>query len=72
MTDKKDVEVLSNGEEEEGLGVGVGLDEGNVVLIFSQKIATLGLPPAAARKMARALYDWADEADRRQKESFTQ
>lgn len=61
-------------EEEDGLGIQIGMENGDVLIIFSQKIATLGLPSKAARKMARALYDWADKCDEVKKapDSLTQ
>lgn len=55
-----------NGEGELPLNVGmkVGIDSGNIVVIFSESISVLGLPVAAARQLARALYDNADAAER--------
>lgn len=50
-------------EEDEELGIQIGVENGNVVVIFSQQISVLGLPPAAARKMAKALKKHAVSAE---------
>ncbi len=47
----------------EGLGIQVGVENGNVIVVFSEKLTTLGLPPKAARKMAKALKKHAIEAE---------
>lgn len=60
-------EEAGDGDEPE-LGIQIGMEDGDVLVIFSQKIATLGLPSKAARKFARALYDWADKCDEAAKE----
>lgn len=47
----------------EGLGIQVGVENGNVIVVFSEKLSTLGLPPKTARKMAKALKKHAIEAE---------
>lgn len=54
MTDKK---------TEEDFGIRVGIENGNVIIIFSEKVTTVGLPPSAARKFAKALKKHAIEAE---------
>lgn len=45
-----------SGEEDESeLGISVGVEEGNVIILFSQRLTTVGMPPEAAEKMANAL-----------------
>lgn len=44
------------------LGISVGVEEGNVIVVFSQRLTTLGMPPEAAEKMANALLKHAADA----------
>jgi hypothetical protein len=55
MTDEK--------TEDEGFGIKVGIENGNVIIIFSEKVTTVGLPPKSARKFAKALKKHAIEAE---------
>ena len=50
-------------EESNDVSIQVGVENGNVVVLFGQRISTLGLPPEAARQMGRALIKHANEAD---------
>ncbi len=56
MTDEKTV-------NDEGLGISVGVENGKVIILFSEKVTTVGLPPNAARKFAKALKKHAIEAE---------
>lgn len=56
MTDEKTV-------DDEGLGISVGVENGKVIILFSEKVTTVGLPPEAARKFAKALKKHAIEAE---------
>lgn len=44
------------------LGISVGVEDGNVVILFSQRLTTVGMPPEAAEKMADALKEHAATA----------
>jgi hypothetical protein len=44
------------------LGISVGVEEGNVIILFSQRLTTVGMPPEAAEKMADALKEHAATA----------
>lgn len=56
----------SNGENEEdtGLGIQIGVENGDVIVLFSQTLSTLGLPPDSAEKLGNALLHHASEARR--------
>jgi len=56
MTDKKST-------EDEGFKTSIGVENGNVLLIFSEKTNLVGYPPKAARKLAKALKKHAIEAE---------
>ena len=49
-------------EDSPELGISVGVEEGNVVILFSQRLTTIGMPPEAAEKMANALLKHAADA----------
>ena len=49
-------------EDSPELGISVGVEEGNVVILFSQRLTTVGMPPEAAEKMANALLKHAADA----------
>ena len=52
-----------NGSEDApDLGISVGVEEGNVIILFSQRLTTVGMPPEAAEKMANALLKHAADA----------
>ena len=57
MTDKKST------EDDEGFKTSIGVENGNVLLIFSEKTNMVGYPPKAARKLAKALKKHAIEAE---------
>ncbi len=44
------------------LGISVGVEQGNVIILFSQRLTTVGMPPEAAEKMADALKEHAETA----------
>ena len=59
--------VVAEGEDDGSddspeLGISVGVEEGNVVILFSQRLTTVGMPPEAAEKMANALLKHAADA----------
>lgn len=49
----------SGDEDAPELGISVGVEDGNVVILFSQRLTTVGMPPEAAEKMADALKEHA-------------
>jgi hypothetical protein len=51
------------------LGISVGVEEGNVIILFSQRLTTVGMPPEAAEKMANALLEHAATAREVRKEA---
>lgn len=52
-----------NGSEDAPeLGISVGVEDGNVIVVFTQRLTTLGMPPEAAEKMANALLKHAADA----------
>lgn len=62
-------EVVATGEAEDSgeddapeLGISVGVENGNVIIVFTQRLTTVGMPPEAAEKMANALLKHAAEA----------
>lgn len=77
MTKKKDQddqpesipEIIATGEDsgeddEPELGISVGVENARVIIVFSQRLTTVGMPPDAADKMADALHKHAEEARR--------
>jgi len=64
MTDKKT-------EEDGGFKTSIGVENGKVLLIFSEKTNMVGYPPKAARKLAKALKKHAIEAENMMRESET-
>lgn len=56
MTDKKST-------EDDGFKTSIAVENGNVLLIFSEKTNMVGYPPKAARKLAKALKKHAIEAE---------
>jgi hypothetical protein len=55
MTDEK--------SEDKGFQTSIGVENGKVLLIFSEKTNMVGYPPKAARKLAKALKKHAIEAE---------
>ncbi len=49
-------------DDSEELGISVGVEDGNVIILFSQRLTTVGMPPEAAEKMANALLKHAADA----------
>jgi len=49
-------------EDAPDLGISVGVEDGNVIVVFTQRLTTLGMPPEAAEKMANALLKHAADA----------
>lgn len=49
-------------EDAPDLGISVGVEEGNVIIVFTQRLTTVGMPPEAAEKMANALLKHAADA----------
>jgi hypothetical protein len=64
--DAPEATIIGNdeGSEEEApdLGISVGVENGNVIIVFSQRLTTIGMPPKAAEDMANALLKHAAEA----------
>jgi len=52
----------SGEEDAPDLGISVGVEEGNVIIVFTQRLTTVGMPPEAAEKMANALLKHAADA----------
>ncbi len=50
--------------DEGALKIAVGTDQGQVIINFGVRVAWLGLPPADARLLAKALLKQADLAER--------
>ncbi len=44
------------------LGISVGVENGNVIIVFTQRLTTVGMPPDAADKMGDALKKHAADA----------
>jgi hypothetical protein len=44
------------------LGISVGVEGPNVIILFSQRLTTVGMPPEAAETMANALLEHAASA----------
>jgi hypothetical protein len=49
-------------EEAPDLGISVGVENGSVIIVFSQRLTTIGMPPKAAEDMANALLKHAADA----------
>jgi hypothetical protein len=49
-------------EDSPDLGISVGVEDGNVIIVFTQRLTTVGMPPEAAEKMANALLKHAADA----------
>lgn len=58
-------------EDAPELGISVGVEEGNVIILFSQRLTTVGMPPEAAEKMADALKEHAETAREMRKKIIT-
>lgn len=56
MTDEKVAET-------EGVGTKVGVENGKVLIMFSEKLTVVGYSPKDARKLAKALKKHAIEAE---------
>ena len=56
MTDEKST-------KDEGFKTSIAVENGSVLLIFSEKTNMVGYPPKAARKLAKALKKHAIEAE---------
>jgi len=62
MTDKQPT--ISEGQgQDQGVGIQVGVENGNVIIMFSEKLNVLGFPPDKARKFAKAIKKHAVEAE---------
>jgi len=49
-------------EDAPELGISVGVEGPNVIILFSQRLTTVGMPPEAAETMANALMEHAASA----------
>lgn len=49
-------------EDAPELGISVGVENGSVIIVYSQRLTTVGMPPEAAEKMANALLKHAADA----------
>ena len=56
MTDEKAL-------ESEGVGTKIGVENGKVLIMFSEKLTVVGYSPKAAKKLAKALKKHATEAE---------
>lgn len=54
---------MSDEQTDEGVGTQVGVENGKVLIFFTEKLNVIGYAPKAARKLAKALRRHADEAD---------
>ena len=50
-------------DETEGVGSKVGVENGKVLIMFSEKLTVIGYSPKAARELAKALKKHAIEAE---------
>jgi len=57
MTDEKVI------EDQTGVGTKVGVENGKVLILFSERLTVVGYSPKAARKLAKALKKHAIEAE---------
>ncbi len=48
---------------EEGVGTKIGIENGKVLIMFSEKLTVVGYSPKDARKLAKALKKHAIEAE---------
>lgn len=62
MTDDSQKIVATGEDDDPELGISMGVENGRVIIVFSQRLATLGMPPDAAEKMGNALLKHAAEA----------
>ena len=63
-TNTSSTEAETEDQETSEVSIQVGVEEGRVIVIFGQPIATLGLPPEGARQMADALILHANQAEK--------
>lgn len=56
---------------DQGVGIQVGVENGNVIIIFSEKLNVLGFPPDKAKKFAKAVKKHAVEAENMLREKET-
>ncbi len=49
-------------DEAPDLNIQVGIENGKVIIVFSQRLSTVGMPPEAAETMAEALMRHAKDA----------
>ena len=49
-------------DEAPDLDIQVGVENGKVIIVFSQRLSTVGMPPEAAETMGEALIKHAKEA----------
>ena len=61
--ESKDGTEISSTEEKPKLSIQVGVEEGKVIVLFSQRLTTFTLPPNDARKMGEALIHHSNEAE---------
>ena len=54
---------MSDKETSEGVGTQIGVENGKVLIMFSEKLNVVGYSPKGARKLAKALRKHADAAD---------
>lgn len=60
--ESKDGTEISSTEEKPKLSIQVGVEEGKVIVLFSQRLTTFTLPPEDAEKMGMAMIHHAEEA----------
>ena len=67
MTEEKNnseeqTDTTTGEEEDEGLQIQIGIENGNVIIMFDKRIASFTLPPESAEKMGKALTQHAKTA----------
>jgi hypothetical protein len=68
-TSENPQETTPTGEEAPDLNISVGVENGNVIVLYSQRLTTVSMPPDAAEKMADALKRHAADARKMREEA---
>lgn len=58
MAEDKEIE----GDEKPTLGIQIGVENGDVIVLFSQQLTSFTLPPDSSEKMGKAMIHHAAEA----------
>ena len=62
---------MSDEQTDQGVGTQVGVENGKVLIMFSEKLNVVGYSPKAARKLAKALKKHAIAAENMAREKGT-